>query len=59
MAAGFNTGVVMQTLPSKDVCEHLFHALLRYLEIRANVIQLGMPQQQLYGLYVLALLDEA
>ena len=59
MAAGCDAGVVMPTLPSKDVREHLFQALLRYLEIRANVIQLGMPQQQLYGLYVLALLDEA
>ena len=43
MAAGCDTGVVMQTMRSKDVREHLFQALLRHLEIRTNVVQLSVP----------------
>lgn len=47
----------MQTLPSKDVREHLFQALLRHLEVRANVVQLGVPQQELDGFNICSLLN--
>lgn len=44
MAAGYDTGVLMQTLSSKNVREHLFQPLLRHLEIRTNVVQFNVSE---------------
>jgi hypothetical protein len=37
-------GAVLRSTQLKDVCEHLFELLLRHLQIRTNMIQLGVAK---------------